>query len=135
MIKFNEIKVGDYLIANNDGDKKQGEVTNLNNGAKQVCVNTGTQDFWYETEQLSPIALDEEQLMKLKFTKQENEDGSVKYMKGAFRMLVSSKGDFSKFEVWYRDERRHVMQPINVHQLQNHFYDMTKVHLNDGLFD
>jgi hypothetical protein len=27
MIKFNEIKVGDYLIADNDGDKKQGEVT------------------------------------------------------------------------------------------------------------
>lgn len=30
MIKFNEIKVGDYLIADNDGDKKQGEVTDLN---------------------------------------------------------------------------------------------------------
>jgi hypothetical protein len=135
MIKFNEIKVGDYLIADNDGDKKQGEVTNLNNGAKQVCVNTGTQDFWYETEQLGPIVLDEGQLMKLKFTKQENEDGSVKYMKGAFRMLVPSKGNFSKFEVWYRDERRHVMQPIALHQLQNHFYEMTKVHLNDGSFD
>jgi hypothetical protein len=135
MIKFNEIKVGDYLIADNDGDKKQGEVTNLNGNEKQVCVNTGAQDFWYETEQLSPIALDDEQLSKLKFTKQENEDGSVKYMKGAFRMLLSSKNDFSKFEIWYRDERRHVVQPINVHQLQNHFYDMTKVHLNDGAFD
>jgi hypothetical protein len=135
MIKFNEIKVGDYLIADNDGDKKQGEVTNLNGNEKQVCVNTGAQDFWYETEQLSPIALDDEQLSKLKFTKQENEDGSVKYMKGAFRMLLSSKNDFSKFEIWYRDERRHVVQPINVHQLQNHFYDMTKVHLNDGSFD
>jgi hypothetical protein len=135
MIKFNEIKVGDYLIADNDGDKKQGEVTNLNTNEKQVCVNTGTQDFWYETEQLSPIPLDEEQLMKLKFTKQENADGSVKYMKGAFRMLVPAKGNFSKFEIWYRDERRHVIQPINVHQLQNHFYEMTKVHLNDESFD
>jgi hypothetical protein len=135
MIKFNEIKVGDYLIADNDGDKKQGEVTNLNTNEKQVCVNTGTQDFWYETEQLSPIPLDEEQLMKLKFTKQENADGSVKYMKGAFRMLIPSKGNFSKLEIWYRDERRHVIQPINVHQLQNHFYEMTKVHLNDESFD
>jgi hypothetical protein len=131
MIKFNEIKVGDYLIADNDGDKKPGEVTNLNSDEKQVCVDTGAQAFWYETEQLSPIALDEEQLMRLKFSKQENDDGSVKYMKGAFRMLLPQKGNFSKFEVWYRDERRQVVQPIHLHQLQNHFYEMTKVHLND----
>jgi hypothetical protein len=131
MIKFNEIKVGDYLIADNDGDKKQGEVTNLNASEKQVCVDTGAQEFWYETEQLNAIALDEEQLLRLKFTKQENDDGSVKYMKGAFRMLLPHKGDFSKFEIWYRDEKRQVMQPIQLHQLQNHFYDMTKVHLNN----
>lgn len=135
MIKFNEIKVGDYLIADNDGDKKQGEVTNLNHDEKQVCVNTGAQDFWYETEQLTAIPLDEAQLMKLKFHKQENPDGTVKYMKGAFRMMLPAKNDFSRFELWYRDEHRHIMHPINVHQLQNHFYEMTKVHLNDGSFD
>lgn len=131
MIKFNEIKVGDFLIADNDGDKKQGEVTNLNHNEKQVCVDTGTQEFWYETEQLSAIPLDEEQLVRLKFSKQENDDGTVKYMKGAFRMLLPHKGDFSHFEIWYRDEKRHVMNPISLHQLQNHFHDMTKVHLND----
>lgn len=131
MIKFNEIKVGDFLIADNDGDKKQGEVTNLNHNEKQVCVDTGTQEFWYETSQLSAIPLDEEQLMQLKFSKQENDDGTVKYMKGAFRMLLPHKGDFSHFEIWYRDEKRHVMNPISLHQLQNHFHDMTKVHLND----
>jgi hypothetical protein len=131
MIKFNEIKVGDYLVADNDGDKKQGEVTQLNNNEKQVCVNTGTQDFWYETNQLSPIDLDEEQLLKLKFQKQQNEDGTVKYLKGAFRMLVPANGSFAKFEIWYRDEKRQIVQPIAIHQLQNHFYDMTKVHLNE----
>ncbi|HMW25599.1 MAG TPA: hypothetical protein PLT49_02190 [Ferruginibacter sp.] len=135
MIKFSEIKVGDYLIADNDGDKKQGEVTNLNHDEKQVCVDTGAQEFWYETEQLSPIALDEDQLMKLKFHKQENPDGTVKYMKGAFRMMLPAKGDFSHFELWYRDEHRHIMHPLNVHHLQNHFYEMTKVHLNDESFD
>lgn len=135
MIQFHEIKVGDYLIADNDGDKKQGEVTNLNGSEKQVCVNTGTQDFWYETEQLSAIPLDDTQLTKLQFQKQENEDGTVKYMKGAFRMMLTAKNDFSKFEIWYRDEHRHILQPINVHQLQNHYYEMTKVHLNDEKFD
>jgi hypothetical protein len=135
MIKFHEIKVGDYLIADNDGDKKQGEVTDLNGNEKQVCVNTGAQDFWYETEQLSAIPLDDDQLTKLKFLKEEHEDGTVKYMKGAFRMLLPAKDNFSRFEIWYRDEHRHILQPINVHQLQNHFYDMTKVHLNDESFD
>jgi len=72
--------------------------------------------------------------MNLKFQKQENEDGTVKYMKGAFRMLLPSKGDFSHFEIWYRDEKRHMVQPISLHQLQNHFYEMTKVHLNDETF-
>ena len=135
MIKFHEIKVGDYLIADNDGDKKQGEVTNLNGNEKQVCVNTGAQDFWYETEQLSAIPLDDDQLTKLKFLKEDNEDGTVKYMKGAFRMMLPAKDNFSRFEIWYRDEHRQILQPINVHQLQNHFYDMTKVHLNDESFD
>ncbi|MBS1752789.1 MAG: hypothetical protein KF825_03625 [Ferruginibacter sp.] len=135
MIQFHEIKVGDYLIVDNDGDKKQGEVTNLELGSKQVCVDNGVQEFWYEVEQLSPIPLDDSQLMKLQFQKQENEDGTVKYMKGAFRMMLPAKNDFSKFEIWYRDEHRKIMQPINVHQLQNHYYEMTKVHLNDEKFD
>lgn len=135
MIKFQEIKVGDYLIADNDGDKMQGEVTGLNYDEKQVCVNTGAQDFWYETEQLSPIPLSEDQLIRLRFHRQENEDGSVKYMKGAFRMMIPPGGDLSRFDIWYRDEKRHIMQPLNVHQLQNHFYEMTKVHLDESSFD
>ena len=135
MIKFNEIKVGDYLIADNDGDRRRGEVAGLNGDEKQVCVDTGDQEFWYETSQLSPIPLDEEQLINLKFNKEENENGTVKYLKGAFRILLESKGDFSKMEIWYRDERRHIMQPISVHQLQNHFHQMTKVLLNDESFN
>ena len=135
MIKFQEIKVGDYLIADNDGDKRIGEVSDLNGDEKQVCVDTGEQEFWYETSQLSPIPLDEDQLLNLRFNKEENENGTVKYLKGAFRILIPSKGDFSKMEIWYRDERRHIMQPISVHQLQNHFHEMTKVLLNDESFN
>lgn len=135
MIQFHEIKKGDYLMADNDGDIKRGEVTDLNGNEKQVCVDTGAQEFWYETSQLSAIALDDEQLENLKFHKQQNEDGTVKYMKGAFRMMLPAAGDFSKFEIWYRDEHRKIINPIALHQLQNHFYEMTKVHLNDESFD
>ncbi|MEO7266370.1 MAG: hypothetical protein ABIW38_15745 [Ferruginibacter sp.] len=135
MIKFQELKVGDYIIASNDGDEKRGEVTNLNGDEKQVCVDTGAQGFWYETEQLMPIDITEEELMNLKFHKQVNEDGTIKYLKGAFRMLIPAEGDFSRMEIWYRDEQRHIPHPISLHNLQNHFYEMTKVHLNDESFD
>ena len=134
MIKFQEIKVGDYLMADNDGDMRPGEVINLNGDEKQVCVDTG-QEFWYETDQLSPIPVSEEQLVNLKFNKEVNENGTVKYLKGAFRILLPAEGDFSRMEIWYRDEKRHILQPINVHQLQNHYYEMTKVHLNDESFN
>lgn len=135
MIKFHEIKIGDLLKADNDGDILLGEVTNLNRDEKQVCVDTGTQEFWFETSQLSPIPLDEEQLMKLKFKKEEHEDGTVKYLKGAFRISLAVQGDFSRMEIWYRDERRHILMPISVHTLQNHYHDMTKVLLNDDSFN
>ena len=134
MIKFQDIKIGDYLMADNDGDTLQGEVTNLNGDEKQVCVDTGTQEFWFETNQLKGIPLDDEQLTRLKFTRQQNEDGTVKYLKGAFRILLPAKDSFSVFEIWYRDEKRHIMQPITVHQLQNHYHEMTKVHLNSEAF-
>src|SRR5690606_27635860 len=124
---------GDYVIADNQGLKMLGEVTNINHDDKQVCVDTG-QEFWYDAKDLSPIPLDEEQLFNLKFVKEENADGTVKYKKGAFRILLPSKSDFSKFEIWYRDERRQIMQPLHVHNLQNHYYEMTKVHLNDEVF-
>ena len=135
MIKFQEVKVGDYLIADNDGDARRGEVTNLNGDEKQVCVDNGIQEFWYETNQLAPLPITEEELRSLKFHSEAQPDGSVKYMKGAFRMVTPSAGDFSRMEIWYRDEKRHILTPIPLHVLQNHFYEMTKVHLNEDSFD
>ena len=135
MIKFNDLKAGDFVIADSDGDKRRGEVENLNGNEKQVCVNTGAQSFWFELDQLSSIPLNEEELTNLKFHKQVNENGTIKYLKGAFRMLIPKEGDFSRMELWYRDEQRHIIEPIPVHILQNHFYEMTKVYLNDESFD
>lgn len=134
MIKFQELKKGDYVLAEYDGKIAQGEITRLNGDEKQVCVNNGTQDFWFKPEQLKPLELNDEQLMKLKFQKQTGETGAVKYLKGAFRILIPEKDNFSKFEIWYRDEKRQILQPIGVHQLQNHYFEMTKVHLNDKVF-
>jgi len=131
MIKFNDLKQGDYVLAETDGQAYQGEVTDFNNDEKEISINNGVQEFYFKSEDLYPIPLDEEQLFKLKFTKQLNEDGSVKYLKGAFRIQTPEQDNFSNFEIWYRNEKRIIQRHIAVHELQNHYLAMTKVHLTN----
>jgi hypothetical protein len=137
MIKFNELKQGGHVIADYDGYKQRGEIDELKNASKQVSINTGTQSFWFDTGKgsLTGIPVTETELLNFKFHKQVNDDGTIKYMKGAFRMLIPKEGDFSRMEIWYRDEQRHILESIPLHVLQNHFFEMTKVFLNDGSFD
>ncbi len=129
MIKYSDIKIGDYLKAEFDGKMWIGEVVRLNGDEKQVCVKTEVQEFWFETDHLHPIELTEDTLLNLSFTRQSNEDGSVKYLKGSFRIETPVPGDFSHFEMWYREDRRHNPDIKYVHQLQNQYLDMTKIHL------
>src|SRR4030095_351964 len=130
MIKYNQIKVGDLLIGEYEGKKWEGEVIRLNHAEKQVCLATDVQDFWFETEDLYPIPISDESLRKLSFVREDMPDGSVKYKKGSFRILATKPDDFSAMEIWYRDDKRHNPQIQYIHQLQNHYLQMTKVHLN-----
>jgi hypothetical protein len=129
MIQFSDIKIGDFLKAEYNGQLWEGEVVLLNGDEKQVCVQTDVQKFWFEIDKLQPISLNEVELLKLNFTKQLNDDGSIKYMKGSFRLVTPKQGDFAHFEMWYREDRRLNPDVHFVHQLQNHYLDMTKVHL------
>lgn len=131
MIKFSDLKPGNYVYAHTDGKQWMGEVTNFNHDEKEIAVSNGIQEFYFKGEDLDPIPLDDATLLKINFQKQVNGDGSVKYMKGAFRIQVSRANDFADFEIWYRDEKRHIFNPIYLHQLQNHYHSMTKVLLND----
>jgi len=133
MIKISDLKQGDYVIAESGGEAWQGEVTDFNHDEKEISVYNGVQDFWFTQDELFPVPLDESQLLKLKFTKHANGDGTVKYLKGAFRIQTPQQDNFSHFEIWYRDEKRIMNQPISVHQLQNHYAEMTKVHLTDDV--
>ena len=129
MIKFNEIKIGDFLMGEYEGKMWEGEVTNLNGDEKQVCLATDVQEFYFETEDLYPIPINDEVLRKLNFLHEDMPDGSVKYKKGSFRMLIQKADDFSHMDIWYRDDKRINPQIQYVHQLQNHYLQMTKVHL------
>jgi len=129
MIKFNEIKIGDFLVGEYEGKRWEGEVVNLNNDEKQVCLATDVQEFWFETEDLYPIPISDEALVSINFIRENMPDGSVKYKKGTFRMLIPKADDFSHMDVWYRDDKRINPNIKYIHQLQNHYLQMTKVHL------
>lgn len=129
MIKFSDIRIGDYLKAEYEGKMWDGEVVRLNGDEKQVCVQTEVQEFWFSPDHLYPIELNDGSLLKLGFQKQQQEDGSVKYLKGSFRIVAPRAGDFNSIEMWYREDRRHHPDVHFIHQLQNQYLDMTKVHL------
>jgi hypothetical protein len=130
MIPFNELKPGDKVMAEFEGQHREGIVKDLNREDKEVCIETDVQEFWFKPEHIFPIPISDEQLAKLGFVKQANADGSAKYSKEAFRIVVPDTGDFYPLEIWYREDHRLLAKPIALHELQNHYYSMTKVELN-----
>ena len=130
MIKISDLKEGDFVLVNNEGTTMEGEVIAVDNVQKMAQVSTGeNNEFWYEADALSAIPLSDEALKKINFQREDQPDGSVKYMKGAFRVQIERPNDFSNINFWYREDKRHVNQPIALHQLQNYYLNMTKVHL------
>ncbi|MDQ3846941.1 MAG: hypothetical protein M3342_23450 [Bacteroidota bacterium] len=128
MVKITELKPGDVVKVMDEGIEREGVVTDISRDDNMVCVDNGIQEFWYTPDQVLSIPLDEEQLLKLGFQRQE-QDGGVKYLKGPFRVFTPEPGNFSKLEVWYREDRRRFHIPLTVHELQNHYLQMTKVQL------
>lgn len=128
MIKLSDLKPGDIVTIMDDGGEKEGVVTDVSQNENMVCVNNGVQDFWYPPSQILSIPLNEEQLFKLGFQRQDNEQG-IKYLRGPFRIQIREEGNFSDFEIWYREDHRRFHVPLTVHELQNHYLEMTKVPL------
>lgn len=128
MLKINDLKSGDIIIVDDDGVKREGTVVSISHEENQALVDNGIQEFWYSPEEMFAVPLDENQLVKLGFTK-DDENGGVKYKKDSFRLVTPKKGDFSNIEMWWREDRRHFSFPLGVHELQNLYLSMTKVHL------
>src|SRR6185295_15633825 len=127
--KIGELKSGDIISVNFEGAEREGRVVSVSHEEHQALVDNGVQEFWYSQEDMKAIPLDENQLSQLGFTKEES-NGSVKYKKDSFRLVLPRHGDFSHIEMWWREDRRHFNTPIGVHQLQNLHLDMTKVPLD-----
>lgn len=128
-MKLSELKAGDWITVNDDGVWREGTVLRVSNEDHQVCVNNGVQDFWYDLDHVKAVPLSEKQLFNLGFEKMEHDGAGAKYGKDAFRIVVPSADDFSKIEVWYREDRRFFDHDISVSHLQNIYLQMTKVPL------
>lgn len=128
MIKIGDLKPGDNIRVNDEGIVRDGTVVRVSHEDHQALVDNGVQEFWYNPEDMTPIALDEAQLEQFGFQKEALGNG-MKYKKDSFRMVVPRAGDFSEIEMWWREDRRHFNFPLAVHQLQNLHLDMTKVPL------
>ncbi|MGZ8541938.1 MAG: hypothetical protein ACXWV6_14895 [Chitinophagaceae bacterium] len=128
MLKLGDLKQGDIIYLNDDGVKREGTVVKISREEHQALVNNGIQEFWYNLDEISPVPLDDHQLIRLGFTKEEI-NGAVKYKRESFRLVTPRAGDFSTVEMWWREDRRHFDFPLGVHDLQNLYLDMTKVPL------
>ena len=128
MLKIGDLKPGDIIVVDDEGVKREGTVVKTNFEEGQALVNNGVQEFWYSPDEMYAVPLDENQLSRLGFTKEEV-DGAVKYKKDSFRLVTPRKGDFSNIEMWWREDRRHFNFPLGVHELQKLHLSMTKVPL------
>ena len=114
MLKITHLKEGDIITVDDDGIMREGTVVRVSREEHQALVDNGVQEFWYSQEDMYSLPL----------------DGAVKYKKDSFRLVTPQKGDFTNLEMWWREDRRHFDFPITVHELQNLYLDMTKVHLD-----
>ncbi len=130
MLKVSKLKEGDIITVDDDGIMREGTVVKVSREEHQALVDNGIQEFWYSQEDMHGVPLDENRLSELGFTPEEMEGGAVKYKKDSFRLVLPKKGDFSRVEMWWREDRRHFDFPLTVHEFQNLYLDMTKVYLD-----
>ena len=83
MLKIGDLKPGDIIVVDDAGVKREGVVVKTNYEEHQALVNNGIQEFWYSPEEMHPVPLDEDQLAKFGFVREEI-DGAVKYKKRLF---------------------------------------------------
>lgn len=129
MLKIQNLKQGDIISVNDGGTMRIGTVVNISRDENQALVDNGIQEFWYSQEDMYSLPLDENQLMKFGFEKEEV-DGAIKYKKDSFRLVTPKNGNFTVIEMWWREDKRHFEFPLGVHDLQNLYLEMTKVPLD-----
>ena len=128
MLKLSELKSGDIVAISDEGIQREGKVVRTSPQENKALIDNGVQEYWFEPGQITALPLDDKQLTRLGFTKEQFDNG-VKYKKDSFRLAIHQADDFTSMELWWREDKRIFNHNIGVHDLQNLYLDMTKVPL------
>jgi hypothetical protein len=125
MMRLTEVKAGDIVVADFEGQKRVGDVLEVSRGDKKALVAHGENEFWYNMTDLYAVPLDGEILTELGFAKVDNPTNGMSYERGPFTLqYVHTDVDVYNL-LHYRDETRHVHNMQYLHQLQHHYKAMT----------
>lgn len=126
MLKYNECKEGDIVLADFEGQMNVGEVLEVNRGNRKARVAQGETEYWYDLHDIHAVPLEEGVLAGLGFTR--TGDGTL-FERGPFSLRLYPEGGAWQGQLMYRDETRQVHDLKYLHELQNHYRAMT----NHGL--
>jgi hypothetical protein len=126
MIKLSDLKDGDIVMVDFEGQMTTGDITEISTADKKAKVAHGEQEFWYDFHDLHAVPITESQLTELGFRKMSDPsaDGEL-YERGPFSLQFVRKGTDKHALLHYRDETRHIHGLEFIHQLQNHYKSMT----------
>ena len=82
MVKLGQLQSGDIVMVNDEGLMREGTVIRTNAEEQMALVDNGVQEFWYAPQDIYPVALDEDQLLKFGFEKEPMDGTAIKYKKG-----------------------------------------------------
>lgn len=124
MIRLTEVKEGDIVIADFEGQKRVGDVLEVSRGDKKALVAHGENEFWYDMAHIYAVPLEPEILDELGFRKVDSING-LSYERGPFTLQYVTTDTENYNLLHYRDETRHVHNMQYLHQLQHHYKAMT----------
>ena len=130
MLKLTELKEGDIVMVDFEGQMRVGDIMEISFGDKKARVAHGENDFWYDFDHILAVPFDEPHLVELGFRKVEgvNRDGDL-YERGPFSVQVVRNGQDRHYLLHYRDETRHIHDLKYLHQFQHHYKGMTNFEL------
>jgi hypothetical protein len=131
MLKLNELKEGDIVMVDFEGQMRVGDIMEVSRGDKKAKVAHEDNEFWYEAEHIFAVPLDDEHLLELGFIRLSDEkvDGKL-YERGPFSFQLVQNGPDKHYLLHYRDETRHIHELNYLHQLQHHYKGMTNFELS-----
>ena len=130
MLKLNELKAGDIVLADFEGQKRVGDVIEVSRGDHKARIAHDETEYWYDLNDVYAVPLDDAIRAELGFTQAESRADGILYVRGPFSLQLVTAGEDKHSLLHYRDETRHVNNLTYLHELQNHYQRMTNHELS-----